>query len=183
MTLFPMMIDLAGQSVLILGTGEEAQEKARRMEPFGCAIRAMATEDFTEFPAPLPRLVILTDRFHPKNDAIAARCRELGIPVNAVDDPVRCDFIFPSLITRGSLTVALSTGGAAPAAGKLLRQRLEQALPEDMEGLMDWAAELTARLRAEIPDMALRGKVLRKAIGLAFDLGRPLTEEELELQK
>lgn len=185
MNLFPMMVDLTGKTVLILGTGEEAEDKARRMAPFGCVLDCRRTEEFGDFSDPLPALVILADRFHPKNAAIAAQCRSLGIPVNAVDDPSLCDFIFPSLITRGSLTVALSTGGAAPAAGKLLRQRIEQALPEDTEGLMDWAGALTARLRASIPDMALRGRILRFALDRAFTLGRPLTEDELsvELQK
>lgn len=57
-------------------------------------------------------------------DAIAAR-----VLVNVVDDPVHCQFIFPSIVDRSPLVVAISTGGAAPVLGRLWREQLEKLIP------------------------------------------------------
>ncbi len=61
------------------------------------------------------------------NGRIAMDARALGIPVNIVDDPARCDFILPSVVERGDLAIAVSTGGKSPALAKKLRTELEDA--------------------------------------------------------
>ncbi len=61
------------------------------------------------------------------NGRIARDARALGIPVNIVDDPARCDFILPSVVERGDLLIAVSTGGKSPALAKKLRKELEDA--------------------------------------------------------
>ena len=80
------------------------------------------------------------------NDRIAADCRARGILVNIVDDPRHCDFILPALLTRGSLTIAVSTDGKSPALARRIREELaEQFGPEYADYL-----ELLGRLREQV---------------------------------
>ena len=59
------------------------------------------------------------------------------------------------------MSIAIATGGKAPALSALLRRRIEDALPEDLEAIAEAAAELTRELRKTIPDSHERGKAIR----------------------
>ena len=108
--------------------------------------------------------MVLAEKDHPDNESWAARFRALHIPVNVSDRPELCDFRFPSLIVRGDVSVGIATDGKAPTLAALLRQRLEDALPEDLEAIADQAAALTAELRKTVPNPKERGSVLRKKL-------------------
>ena len=158
MPLFPACLDLTRSTVLVVGEGHEADSKAEKMAPF--------CEKVARCPYPpryeaLPALVILAEKDHPDNEFWAAHFREKGVTVNVADRPELCDFIFPSVIVRGDVSIAIATGGKAPALSALLRQRIEDALPEDLEAILEAAAELTRELRKTIPDPHERGKAIR----------------------
>jgi siroheme synthase-like protein len=65
------------------------------------------------------------------NQAVHNDCRESGIPVNVVDNPGLCDFIFPAVIRRDCLSVAVSTDGKAPFLSGHLRLILENIFAEN----------------------------------------------------
>lgn len=158
MPLFPACLDLSDATVLVVGEGHEADSKAEKMTPF--------CEKVVRCPYPpryeaLPKLVILAEKSHPDNEFWAAHFREKGVTVNVADRPELCDFIFPSVIVRGDVSIAIATGGKAPALSALLRQRIESALPDDLEAILETAAELTTQLRKTIPDPHERGKAIR----------------------
>lgn len=159
MPLFPAYLDLSHSTILVVGEGREADSKAEKMMPF-CEkmVRCPYPPRYDEIPA----LVILAQKDHPDNEHWAAFFRELGVMVNVADRPELCDFIFPSLIVRGDVSVGITTGGKAPALSALLRQRIGDALPEDLEAITEVAANLTAELRKTIPDPQERGRVLRQ---------------------
>ena len=161
MPLFPAFLDLSERTVLVVGQGAEADRKAEKMAPF-CkkVLRCPYPPTFGEHPA----LVLLTEKDHPDNEALADHFLALGIPVNVADRPDLCDFRFPSLIVRGDVSVGIATDGRAPALASLLRERIENALPEDLEAVVTAAAQLTARLRKTIPDPAERGNAIREAL-------------------
>jgi siroheme synthase-like protein len=79
--------------------------------------------------------------------AVAKEGRARGIWVNAADEPARCDFILPSVIRRGRLVVAVSTGGASPAAARAIREELEGYLTEEHAKLVELAASVREDLR------------------------------------
>lgn len=177
---FPLYIDITGREVLLVGSGHHVAEKEAKLKPFGCVLRYISTEDWDEgLLDPAPAMVILCDRHHPRNPELAGLCRAKHIPVNAVDDPPLCDFQFPALIRREGLTIALSTDGKAPAAGRYLREQMEARMPERTEEILAWTSGLTLRLRARIPDYRERAELLNRLLARAFALGRPLSEEEL----
>lgn len=158
MPLFPACLDLSAATVLVVGEGHEADSKAEKMAPF--------CEKVARCPYPpryedLPALVILAEKDHPDNEFWAVHFRERGVTVNVADRPELCDFIFPSVIVRGDVSIAIATGGKAPALSALLRQRIEDALPEDLEAIAEAAAALTRELRKTIPDPHERGKAIR----------------------
>ena len=158
MPLFPACLDLSDATVLVVGEGHEADSKAEKMAPF--------CDKVVRCPYPpryeaLPALVILAEKDHSDNEFWAAHFRERGVTVNVADRPELCDFIFPSVIVRGDVSIAIATGGKAPALSALLRRRIEEALPEDLEAIAEAAAELTRELRKTIPDPHERGKAIR----------------------
>ncbi len=80
------------------------------------------------------------------NHAIFAEASERGVPVNVVDDPPNSTFIAPSIVRRGDLLVAISTGGASPALAVRLRERLERDLGEEYATFL----ALIRRLKDEV---------------------------------
>jgi uroporphyrin-III C-methyltransferase / precorrin-2 dehydrogenase / sirohydrochlorin ferrochelatase len=77
------------------------------------------------------------------NEAVSAAARARGIPVNVMDDVPLSSFIMPAIVDRAPVTIAISTGGAAPLLAGLLRRWLEDALPQRLGGL----AALAGRFR------------------------------------
>ena len=66
------------------------------------------------------------------NVAVSAACRKRSIPVNVVDVPELCSFIVPSILRRGPIVIAVSTGGQSPPLAKALRRHLEAILPASL---------------------------------------------------
>jgi siroheme synthase-like protein len=104
--------------------------------------------------------------------------------VNAADDPAHCDFILPSVLRRGALTVAVSTGGASPALARVVREELEACLPAGYAALADIAGDVRRSLRArghaagaQAWVRALDGEVRRLAVaGRVAEARRRLLE-------
>ncbi len=158
---------LDGVRVLVVGAGQIAEGKVEVLRRTGADIRVIG-------PEPTDRVVDLAEdgvlrlerRRVRRRDVLGARlviaatgdrkvnvrvrrwAKAIGAVVNVVDDPVRCDVIFPSVVRRGSTAVAISTNGGSPAAARFLREEIERALPPSVEELVDQAASARKTLRA-----------------------------------
>lgn len=172
---FPAFLNLYNKPVLIVGDGPQAKKKAALLAPFRPRIRFLNNLRRSDL-EPVPALVILTGE---NRTEAAALCRRRNIPVNSVDDPDNCTFFFPSLICRGECTVGISTAGTAPAAGSVLRQRIEDILPDNLEQTLLWLGEITAQLRQSVADYDRRAGLLAQISREAFEKKRPLSDEEL----
>lgn len=169
MKAFPFMRPVAGKSCLIVGGGEIALRKAEKLYPFGIKLFVCAPEcaDFSAYGAQVVR-----EKYHPRfldgmdfaiaatddralNARVAEDCRSRGIPVNSADDVQNCDFFFPALISRGEVTIGISTGGASPALAAVLREYLESCLPDDLEQI----AEQSENLRGSMPSREYKERV------------------------
>jgi len=197
MRCFPVCMDVEEGFVVLAGTGKHAREKLNKLLPYGCRIDLYAGSGFedaqtlpnvrlirrelrTEDLMPAPVFVVCADLPREKAEEISRFCRENRIPVNVVDVPELCSFYFPALITKGALTVAISTDGKGPAAATLLRRWIEPQLPDRMEEILEWSGELRQQLKQEVPDGRLRAAVLREWMKAAMKQNRPLTEQETE---
>jgi precorrin-2 dehydrogenase/sirohydrochlorin ferrochelatase len=76
--------------------------------------------------------------------------------VNVVDDTPRCNFIAPSILRKGDLTIAISTAGRAPAIAVRLKERLDREIGPEYERFLELAAHLRAPLAKHIPDFETR---------------------------
>jgi precorrin-2 dehydrogenase/sirohydrochlorin ferrochelatase len=76
--------------------------------------------------------------------------------VNVVDDTPRCNFIAPSILRKGDLTIAISTSGKAPALAVRLKERLQREIGPEYERFLELAGELREPLARNIPDFETR---------------------------
>lgn len=102
---------------------------------FGGAMAADFRESILE---ELPAFVVVAGENPEQNHRIAKLCQEKRIPVNVVDDQEYCSFIFPSLISHGNLSVGICTNGASPATGVLLKRKIEDQIPDNIEEILDF---------------------------------------------
>jgi siroheme synthase-like protein len=101
-------------------------------------------------------LVIVVNQGQAVADAVWEETRGRNVLVNTLDDVPHCDFIAPAIVRRGDLTVAISTGGNAPALAVRLRQRLELELGEEHARFLELAGKVRAPLARLWPDFATR---------------------------
>jgi precorrin-2 dehydrogenase/sirohydrochlorin ferrochelatase len=167
MRYYPICVDMAGRACLVVGGGIVAERKVTGLLESGARVtvvspaltarleawahegqirvirRGYETGDLAD-----QSLVFIATDDGEVNATVAADARAAGVLINAADDPAHCDFIIPAVLTRGALTVAVSTGGASPALSRAVRDELETHLDrEDYASLLEVAADARARLR------------------------------------
>lgn len=161
----PIFVDLKGAACLVVGGGEVAARKVDLLRRAGARVAVVAPQlnarlhewaqagevvhAGSEFDAAQLhdcRLVVAATNDEAVNRHVAATARARNIPVNVVDQPALCTFIFPSIIDRSPLVAAVSTGGAAPVLARLVRARLETLIPASYGRL----AALAARFREQV---------------------------------
>jgi len=146
---YPIILNLSGRRAVVVGGGEVALRKARALADAGAEVRVVAPKLLPEF-AEDGRFECLAERYQKRhlkgalvavaatddeavNRQVAEDARAAGVLVNVVDRPELCDFIVPAQVRRGDLLIAISTGGAAPALAKRLRERLEKEFGPEFE--------------------------------------------------
>ncbi|HXG35862.1 MAG TPA: bifunctional precorrin-2 dehydrogenase/sirohydrochlorin ferrochelatase [Dehalococcoidia bacterium] len=178
---YPVFLDIAGKPVLVVGGGKVALGKVEGLLQAGAQVTLISPQLYPNFQSLLELkrlawidraysrgdvdgyfLVIIATDQRELNAAIVQECREKGVLTNAVDDPANCDFVMPSVIRRGSLTVAISTGGESPAAARRIREELETFLTDDYAALLDLASEVRQELRAR--NLAVKPEAWNKAL-------------------
>ncbi len=166
MSYFPAFFRLEGKRILLVGGGVIALEKLEKLLDFSKEISIVAREASPELERlardhclrlmlrPYRReealdydlVVVATDTVD-LHRQIFEETRKSRVLVNSVDDTRYCDFIFPSYVKRGELTVAFSTSGASPAFAKHIRRWFEGVLPEGVDAFL----QKMKALRSEWP--------------------------------
>jgi siroheme synthase-like protein len=163
---YPVFLDLTDGPVLVVGGGPVAEGKVEGLLAAGANVTVVSPTVTPRLagwvaagriehlarayqPGDLAgrRLALVATDGPAVSGAVTAEGRERGIWVNAADEPARCDFILPAVIRRGRLVVAVSTGGASPAAARAIREELEGYLTEDHAMLVEVAADARQDLR------------------------------------
>lgn len=155
----PLFHRLAGQPVIVLGEGEAAAAKRRLLERAGALVVGADNGD--------ARLAFVA---LDEPEAAAAKLKARGLLVNVVDRPELCDFTTPSLLERGPVLVAVSTGGVSAGLAKALRLRLEGLLPASLGALAEGLNAARAAMKGRWPD----GKERRRVMDQALAAGGPL---------
>lgn len=168
MRYYPLFLDIAGRRCVVVGGGSVAERKVERLLACGARVEVVgrclttALAEMKEEGKILHRdaeydeahlrdafLVIGATDDGEVNGRIARDARTKGIPVNIVDDPALCDFILPSIVERGDLAIAVSTGGRSPALAKKIRREMEERYGPEYAALLTILGELRRRVIAD----------------------------------
>ena len=201
MNYFPLFADLNNRPVLVVGGGAVAARKIELLLKAGAQVRVVAADlkEALAAEAEAGRLQWLAREFADSqlddvylvvaatNDAAlnrrvyqAAEARQRW--VNVVDDQAHCNFIFPSIIDRSPVQIAVSSGGTAPVLARLLREKLEALLPQNLGEMAVLAARWRAEVKRRFPQITQRRRFWEKLFqSAAFqrltDNGRPAQAE------
>lgn len=178
MQYYPIFLNLAGRRVVVIGGGRLAKEKVEGLLGTEASITVIAPtllppiNDLAQQQRIIhvPReyqdgdladafLAISTLNEGESNARIFQEANARSLALNVVDDPPHCSFIAPSVLRRGDLTVAISTGGKAPAVAVRLRQQLEAQLGAEYARFLEMAGTLRAPLAEKYPDFETRKKL------------------------
>ena len=155
MSFFPAYFNLNNKKILLVGGGYIALEKLEKLVDFTQEITVISklfSDDFSTFATKynikmrerlyvkgdidgFDIVIVATDTI-PIHKEIFEESRGSRILVNSVDDTAYCDFIFPSYVKRGDLTISISTSGASPALAKRLRAYIEKIIPSNMQSFL-----------------------------------------------
>ncbi len=168
---YPAFLNLSGKKCAVFGGGQIALRKVKMFLDFGAEVEAISPELCPELVQLVSSGTInaVTRGYQPgdlrgvffaiaatddrnANVEIAREGRREGVLVNVVDVPELCDFIVPSYLRRGDLTIAISTTGQSPALARKIRARLEREFDEEYSAL----ARLINDVRAEIKRQGIR---------------------------
>ena len=151
-TFYPVFLNLTGRRCVIIGGGQIAEGKITKLLESAAEIIVVspdATQGIRDF-AQAGKIELDLRKYQPGdlqgaflaiaatndrvvNQEIFQEAEKQGILLNAVDDMPRCSFIAPSVVNKGPVTVAISTGGASPALARKLRENMK------VSSVLDWA--------------------------------------------
>lgn len=161
---FPAYFPLAGRKVVIAGSGDGADNKARLFE--GSPATLVRIDGHAAF---LPGayagavLAFISSDDEVFVQAAAAAARAARVLVNVVDKPALCDFNTPAVIDRGEVVAAVGTGGSAPVLATMLRNSIEAQVPEGAGRVAALLRRFQEEVRKTLPAMHERRAFLRDA--------------------
>jgi uroporphyrin-III C-methyltransferase / precorrin-2 dehydrogenase / sirohydrochlorin ferrochelatase len=179
MRYFPLFLDLAGKSALLVGGGDVAARKFALLGDAGARVTVVAPDLGDELRAAVERgalthvarefcagdvqgswLVVAATNDRAVNAAVAAAAGALRIPCNVVDDRELSSFIMPAIIDRSPVQIAVSTGGTSPVLARLIRERLETLLDSSLGPLAAFADRWRVAVKAKFADIGARRRFL-----------------------
>ncbi|MPY89681.1 MAG: bifunctional precorrin-2 dehydrogenase/sirohydrochlorin ferrochelatase [Luteitalea sp.] len=181
--LFPVFLKLAGRPVLLVGGGSVAASKLDGLLQVGAEVTVVAPEIQSSLERPGVVLVrrgfealdldgkwfVVAAAPPEVNRAVAAAAETRGLFVNAVDDPPNAAAYLGGVLRRGDVTVAISTGGHAPALAGLVREGLDALLPRELDTWASLARAVRARWLAERVPMTARRPLLLDALNRLYE--------------
>lgn len=185
---YPVYIDLGDRRVVVVGGGPVAARKVLTLVEYGARVTVVAPDMVDEIERLVAAgtvaverrgyvrgdlagafLVVCATDSGEVNRAVHAEAEQRGCLVNVVDVPELCNFIVPSIVRRGQLQLAISTGGAAPVVAKTLRRHVEEHVGEEWGPYIELLGEVRALVMSRVPGGESVRKPIFEAIG-ASDL-------------
>jgi uroporphyrin-III C-methyltransferase/precorrin-2 dehydrogenase/sirohydrochlorin ferrochelatase len=184
MRFLPVFLDLQTGPVLLIGAGDLAQAKLRLLAAAGARIRWYATDGHHDLsgiePGDAARvelaggdplaadlkgvIAILCAGAGDIGPAMSARAKAAGLPVNVMDDLAHSTFIFPAIVDRGDVVVAIGTGGASPLVARRVRERIEAVLPARIGDLASFIGRWRKTIHGSIPEFPLRRRFWERVV-------------------
>ena len=202
MDFLPLFFSLKNRPVLVVGAGEVALRKVALLTKAHAQVHVISPEINDEI-SPLVTqsggtvkvkvfengdaqgmsLIVAATNVQAVNQAVAQCATELNIPVNVVDQPDLCDFIFPAIVDRSPIIAAVSSGGSSPVLARLLRAKLETVIPSAYGRLALLAEKYRLKVKQTFDHVNLRRgfweKILTGSVAELVFAGKEHEAEEL----
>ena len=181
---FPLVLDVRGWPVLVIGGDEEASEKSQRLIESGARVTVISPtlneplrflaasgkiihrgRQFRDMDLDHAILVLNTirgDRDFAK--MLSAQARDKRVLLWSVDYPEASSVTMPAVVAAGHVRVAISTSGTAPALSGFMKEDLEQILDAEFIDFVEWLGQLREQAKANEPDAEKRRALLRDAL-------------------
>ncbi len=163
---YPISLNIFGKKCVVVGGGKVALRKVKVLLEHGANVEVVSPalhrdlaqlveagtirlihRDYTPGDLKDAFLAIAATTKTDTNKRVAEEAKRQGVLVNVVDDLEQSDFIVPSYLRRGNLTIAVSTDGTSPALARKVRTNLEQNFSEEYTSLVDLIKEVRAELQ------------------------------------
>ena len=183
MDYLPIFLKLTGQACLVVGGGEVALRKVATLLRAGAQVAVLSPalcktlqehwgrgevrwleKTFEEADVEGFKLVVSATDRNEVNVAVASAARAHNIPVNVVDAPALCSFIFPAIIDRSPVVAAVSSSGASPVLARLVKARLEALIPPGYGRLARFVERFRAEAKGKIADADRRRHFWEKVL-------------------
>ena len=184
MRFLPVFLDLQSGVVLLIGAGDLVRAKLRLLVSAGARVRWFATDGNQDVSGIEPDdaarielangdplaadlsgvIAILCAGAGDIGVAMSARAKAIGLPVNVMDDLVHSTFIFPAIVDRGDVVVAVGTGGTSPVVARRMRERIEAVLPARIGDLAGFIGRWRKTIHGRIPEFALRRRFWERVV-------------------
>jgi precorrin-2 dehydrogenase / sirohydrochlorin ferrochelatase len=167
---YPIYIDIEDRAVLIVGGGTVCARKAETMMRYGARVTIVSPEITDEIAAwerdgalavrrklyseadlDGASIVIASTDDQCVNARVARDCRRRRIPVNVVDVTHLCEFIVPAIIEKGSIQIAISTGGKSPALARTLKEDMQRMIGPEYAEVNDLLGTLRKSAKSVLP--------------------------------
>lgn len=167
---YPIFLDIEGRSVVIVGGGKVCARKAETMMNYGARVTIVSPEftdeietwakegyleirrkEYAESDLDGANIVIASTDDERVNTQVASDCRRRRIPVNVVDVTHLCEFIVPAIIEKGSIQIAVSTGGKSPALARTLKEDLVRSIGPEYDEVNQLLGSLRAAAKKVLP--------------------------------
>lgn len=177
MDYLPLFFNLQDRPVLLIGGGDVGLRKARLLVRAGARVQLVSREVHPELQQLLVEhqgqllgseyrvdhlqgvvLVIAATDDEGLNRQVHKDCVAQNLPVNVVDNPALCTFVFPAILDRSPLVIGISSGGKAPVLARLLRAKLESLIPTRYSDLGQLAGRFRDAVKQRFSDINQRRK-------------------------
>ncbi|NOU09582.1 MAG: bifunctional precorrin-2 dehydrogenase/sirohydrochlorin ferrochelatase [Nitrospira sp.] len=181
---FPLVLDVKGWPVLVIGGDEEASEKSQRLLESGARVTVISptlNEPLRLLAASgkiihrgrhfrdtdLEHVILILNTLRGDRDfaqMLVAQAREKRVLLWSVDYPEASSVTMPAVVAVGHVRVAISTSGVAPALSGFMKEDLEQILDAEFIEFVEWLGQLREQAKANEPDAEKRRALLRDAL-------------------
>lgn len=180
---YPVLLRLTGKPVVVVGGGVVALRKVQGLLECGAQVKLIAPEvqpalaklaekkqlcwvqrTYRKGDLRGALLVIGATDQAAVNQRIFNEAIDNNVLVNIVDQPELCTFTLPARVTRGPVTVAISTGGASPMLARHLREMLEEVVGPEYGQLAQLMGKLREEVKAQFPTEAARRQAWQRLL-------------------
>ncbi|MGZ8796239.1 MAG: precorrin-2 dehydrogenase/sirohydrochlorin ferrochelatase family protein [Thermoanaerobaculia bacterium] len=181
---YPIYLDIEGRNVVIVGGGNVCARKAETMMKYGARVTvvspqftdeieqwarqgclALSRKKYDQSDLEGVNIVIASTDDEAINTQIATDCRQRRIPVNVVDVTALCEFIVPAIIEKGSVQIAISTGGKSPALARTLKEDLQRFVGPEYDEVNQALFSLREGAKKGLPTDADRKRFFDGIVG------------------